>query len=136
MSTTTCECRSPQEQRLYDKIEGKEDKFRKTHTRVFKLLERFEGQKPRIDIERALYFTQSMGDVISLLGRFAHTDATVLILGETGAGKDVFARYTHSQSARSDKILLKVDCGGISESLTESELFGYMICQSATFYFY
>lgn len=45
---------------MYDKIEGKEDRFRKTHTRVFKLLERFEGQKPRIDIERALYFTQSM----------------------------------------------------------------------------
>ena len=60
MSMTTCECRSPQEQRLYDRIEGKEDKFRKTHARVFKLLERFDGQKPRIDIERALYFTQSM----------------------------------------------------------------------------
>lgn len=51
---------SPQEQRLYDKIEGKEDKFRKTHSRVFTMLERFDGQKPRIDIERALYFTQSM----------------------------------------------------------------------------
>ena len=73
-----------------------------------------------------VYASRAMGDVVSLLGRFAHTDATVLILGETGAGKDVFARYTHSQSARSDKILLKVDCGGISESLTESELFGYM----------
>lgn len=60
MSMTTCECRSPQEQRLYDKIEGREDRFRKTHPRVFRLLERFEGQKPRIDIERALYFTQSM----------------------------------------------------------------------------
>ena len=60
MSMTTCECRSPQEQRLFDKIEGKEDRFRKTHPRVFSLLERFEGQKPRIDIERALYFTQSM----------------------------------------------------------------------------
>ena len=73
-----------------------------------------------------VYASRAMGDVVSLLGRFAHTDATVLILGETGAGKDVFARYTHSLSARSDKILLKVDCGGISESLTESELFGYM----------
>jgi formate C-acetyltransferase len=51
---------SSQEQRLHDKIEGKEDKFRKTHERVFRMLERFEGQKPRIDIERALYFTQSM----------------------------------------------------------------------------
>ena len=60
MSTLTCDCRSPQEQRLQDKIAGKEDKFRKTHGRVFKLLERFEGQKPRIDIERALYFTESM----------------------------------------------------------------------------
>jgi Pyruvate-formate lyase len=51
---------SPQEQRLYNQMEGKEDKFRQTHKRVFKLLERFDGQKPRIDIERALYFTQSM----------------------------------------------------------------------------
>lgn len=73
-----------------------------------------------------VYASRAMGDVVSLLRRFADTDATVLILGETGAGKDVFARYTHSQSARNDKILLKVDCGGISESLTESELFGYM----------
>ena len=55
-----CEVYSSQEQRLHDKIEGKEDKFRKTHERVFRMLERFEGQKPRIDIERALYFTQSM----------------------------------------------------------------------------
>jgi len=60
MTRFTCECMSPQEQRLYDKMEGKEDKFRKTHSRVFKMLERFDGQKPRIDIERALYFTQSM----------------------------------------------------------------------------
>ena len=49
----------------------------------------------------------------------------MLILGETGAGKDVFARFTHGLSERRDKILLKVDCGGISETLTESELFGY-----------
>ncbi|GAB1409786.1 glycyl radical protein [Desulfovibrionales bacterium] len=60
MTRFACDCMSPQEQRLYDKIEGKEDKFRKTHSRVFTMLERFDGQKPRIDIERALYFTQSM----------------------------------------------------------------------------
>lgn len=60
MTQLACECMSPQEQRLYDKINGKEDRFRKTHQRVFTLLERFDGQKPRIDIERALYFTQSM----------------------------------------------------------------------------
>ncbi len=60
MTRFTCECMSPQEQRLYEKIEGKDDRFRETHSRVFKMLERFDGQKPRIDIERALYFTQSM----------------------------------------------------------------------------
>ncbi len=73
-----------------------------------------------------IYASPAMGDVVSLLRRFATTDATVLILGETGAGKDVFARFTHGLSERRDKILLKVDCGGISETLTESELFGYM----------
>ena len=41
-------------------------------------------------------------------------------------GKDVLARFTHALSPRHDKLLLKVDCGGISEALTESELFGYM----------
>ena len=60
MYMDTCECVSPQERRLFDRIDGKEDKFRKDHNRVFRLLERFEGQKPRIDVERALYFTQSM----------------------------------------------------------------------------
>lgn len=73
-----------------------------------------------------VFASEAMDDVASLLRRFAETDATVLILGETGAGKDVFARFTHSLSHRKDKILLKVDCGGISETLTESELFGYM----------
>lgn len=60
MAQLVCECMSPQEQRLHDKIDGKVDRFRATHERVFKILERFEGQKPQIDIERALYFTQSM----------------------------------------------------------------------------
>ena len=51
---------SPHEKRLQDKIEGKEDIFRQTHARVFTILENFEGLRPTIDIERALYFTQSM----------------------------------------------------------------------------
>ena len=58
--SSACPCLSPQEERLQDKIQGKENHFRKTHPRVFRLLERFDGQKPRIDIERALYFTESM----------------------------------------------------------------------------
>lgn len=60
MAQLACDCRSLQEERLQDKIEGREDRFRASHERVFRMLERFENQKPRIDIERALYFTESM----------------------------------------------------------------------------
>lgn len=74
----------------------------------------------------AVFESPAMQVVKNYLSNVAATDATVLILGETGVGKDVFARYTHSVSERKDKIMLKVDCGGISETLTESEMFGYM----------
>jgi len=73
-----------------------------------------------------VYESQAMKGVVNMLQTVAPTDASVLLLGETGVGKDVFAKITHGHSARKDKIFLKVDCGGISETLTESEMFGYM----------
>lgn len=73
-----------------------------------------------------VYASREMREVMHLVERFAISDATVLILGETGVGKDVVARLTHELSPRKEKMFLKVDCGGISEGLTESELFGYM----------
>ncbi len=60
MRDPVCCIHSPHEKRMLDKIEGKEDKFRKTHKRVFTILESFDNVRPIIDIERALYFTQSM----------------------------------------------------------------------------
>jgi PAS domain S-box-containing protein len=77
-------------------------------------------------LQQPVFASRAMEQVLSLIRRFAVSDATVLILGETGVGKDVFARMVHSLSGRSKKMLLKVDCGGISETLTESEIFGYM----------
>ena len=59
------------------------------------------------------------------LENFAETDATILLQGETGVGKDIYARRIHQDSARSDKTFVKVDCPTIPESLFESELFGY-----------
>lgn len=55
----------------------------------------------------------------------AAADATVLLLGETGVGKDVLARRIHSASPRAAKAFIKVDCGSIPEHLVETELFGY-----------
>ncbi len=60
LNPEACECYSPQEQRIIDKNQGKKDKYYASHARVFKLIEKFEGQTPFIDVERALYFTRSM----------------------------------------------------------------------------
>ncbi|MDY0926946.1 sigma-54-dependent Fis family transcriptional regulator [Enterobacter sp. CFBP8995] len=61
----------------------------------------------------------------SLLDKFAPTDATVLIVGETGTGKEVVARYLHHHSQRRHGPFLAVNCGALTESLAEAELFGH-----------
>ncbi|MGO2439732.1 MAG: aliphatic sulfonate ABC transporter substrate-binding protein [Serratia proteamaculans] len=61
----------------------------------------------------------------SVLDRLAPTDATVLIVGETGTGKEGVARYLHHHSSRCDGPFLAVNCGALTESLAESELFGH-----------
>ncbi|HID9894145.1 aliphatic sulfonate ABC transporter substrate-binding protein [Serratia ureilytica] len=61
----------------------------------------------------------------SVLDRLAPTDATVLIVGETGTGKEVVARYLHHHSARRHRPFLAVNCGALTESLAEAELFGH-----------
>jgi sigma-54 dependent transcriptional regulator, flagellar regulatory protein len=58
--------------------------------------------------------------------RVALSDATVLLTGETGTGKEVFARFVHTTSPRSGRSFVPVNCGAIPDTLIESELFGYV----------
>ena len=69
--------------------------------------------------------SDEMKAVVELVERAAEYKATVLITGESGAGKEVVARSIHDLSGRSDEPFLAVNCGAIPEALIESELFGH-----------
>lgn len=68
----------------------------------------------------------AMAAIRKTVSKIAPTDATVLITGENGTGKDVLAREIHAHSTRSGKPLVAVDAGAITETLFESELFGHV----------
>jgi DNA-binding NtrC family response regulator len=69
-------------------------------------------------------FSAKMIEIYKVISKVAPTDATVLVEGETGTGKELIARLIHRNSRRADKPFVPVDCGSIAPSLLESELFG------------
>ena len=69
--------------------------------------------------------SSALSDVISQARKVAATDVSVLINGETGTGKEVFARAIHSESQRRSEAFLALNCSAFSRELLESELFGY-----------
>ena len=66
-----------------------------------------------------------MQQVRRLIETIAPTDASVMILGETGTGKELVARSLHDKSRRADRAFIPVNCGALPENLVESELFGH-----------
>ena len=93
---------------------------------------RAEQAKDRASLaSRTSGMTGIVGNCPAMLTLFEHiekmapTDSTVLVLGETGTGKELVARSVHQHSLRADKTIISVNCAAIPDTLIESELFGY-----------
>lgn len=88
-----------------------------------------EGEAPfkdtRIEQIKVRSKSPAMQEVLALARKVAQSDVTVLILGETGTGKEVISTAIHNWSRRKDNPMIKVNCGAIPDNLLESELFGY-----------
>ena len=77
------------------------------------------------NFENIISSSEKFNEVLRSVEQVASTDSTVLVLGETGTGKELLARAIHSISKRSDRPLVKVNCAALPENLIESELFGH-----------
>lgn len=94
-----------------------------------------EEKKLRRELQHVMTDSLNHGDliasdpktvrIISMLDKVVPLDTTVILLGETGVGKEVFAKYIYQNSNRRNQPFIKVNCGAIPVNLVESELFGY-----------
>ena len=79
-----------------------------------------------IGFENIIGKSKAIGDVLELVKKVANTQATVLITGDSGTGKELIALALHAHSDRKDKLFLPVNCGALPETLLESLLFGHI----------
>jgi two-component system, NtrC family, response regulator AtoC len=98
---------------------------RAIHRRMAKL-DHQEEEDPPQQLGRIIGKSPAMLSVYKTVARVAATRSTVLILGESGTGKELIARAIHQHSPRADNPFVAVDCGALTETLLESELFGHM----------
>lgn len=84
-----------------------------------------QDELQRLTGEEVIGSDFGLKEVMEMVRRVAPLDSPVLLLGETGTGKEVIANAIHKSSLRKDGPLIKVNCGAIPETLMDSELFGY-----------
>ncbi|MGE7664867.1 sigma-54 interaction domain-containing protein [Ureibacillus composti] len=106
------------------------NQLRKSLEESKRLLANYQKEVARIQQEKIeeklfVYKSKKMEELFELVKSVASVDASVLILGETGVGKQMVANQIHTLSNRSDKPFITINCGAIPENLLESELFGH-----------
>lgn len=85
-----------------------------------------KGLYAKTTFEDMCYFNNNMKQVVELAKKFAKSDSNILIYGETGVGKEVFAQSIHNASFRKKRPFVSVNCATLSKELAASELFGYV----------
>jgi NtrC-family two-component system response regulator AlgB len=112
-------CTPDQVRQLIVKIE----RTKKLENRVLELESQINAESPEVDLTTD---SPTMQTVIDMAFKAANSDATVLILGESGTGKSVLARAMHARSPRKGAAFVTVSCPSLSRELLESELFGHV----------
>jgi len=99
---------------------------------LLELRDKKTQHQSRKQLDKTYNFQQIIGEdpkmleILETIGRVASTDASILIMGESGTGKELIAEAVHQNSLRKTKPFVKVNLGGISTSLFESEMFGHV----------
>ena len=106
-----------QEGRVYGGVESFRDL-----SQIEELQQELRGRHAFLDI---ISRNHTMEKLFAILPQIAESGSTVLIQGESGSGKELFARAIHTLSPRKDKPLVIINCGALPDTLLESELFGY-----------
>ena len=103
------------------------DDFQKLYHTLLEKNKILYTQRPRIENEKVCMVAKSpeIKQLLSVVNNIAPLDSTVLLYGESGSGKEVFANYIHEQSNRKEKPIITVNCAAVPENLIEAELFGY-----------
>lgn len=103
------------------------DDFQTLHRTLLEENKILYTQRPKTREEKASIVAKSpeIKQLLSVADNIAPLDSTVLLFGESGSGKEVFANYIHEHSKRKDKPIITVNCAAFPENLIEAELFGY-----------
>ncbi|MBE9467871.1 MAG: sigma-54-dependent Fis family transcriptional regulator [Bacteroidetes bacterium] len=93
--------------------------------RIFNIVNKYTGMQAHYTFDDIVYKSNKMLEIINYSKAVSDSPSTILIQGDSGTGKEVFAQSIHNASSRSEHGFVAINCGAIPENLIESELFGY-----------